>query len=96
MIRNLLYAQAWAIVHHAFHGDSKRRDQLLAFVTKFADGGPTEESFRAAYGIEMRDLEKEVQSYVGDFSHRYIIYRFREDLVRRIESRPIRLSDVRG
>jgi tetratricopeptide (TPR) repeat protein len=92
--RSLLYAQAWAIVHHGFHGDSKRRDQLLAFVATLADGGPTEESFRTAYGIEVRDLEKEVQSYVGDFSHRYTIYRFREDLVRRIESRPIRLSDA--
>jgi tetratricopeptide (TPR) repeat protein len=92
--RNLLYAQAWAIVHHAFHGESKRRDQLFAFVTKLADGGPTEQSFRAAYGIELRDLETEMQSYVQQLSHRYTIFEFREDLVRRIESRATKISEA--
>jgi len=94
MERHLLYAQAWAIVHHALHGESKRRDQLLAFVTKLADGGSTEESFRAAYGIEVRDLEREVQLYVQQFSHGYTTYEFREDIVRRIESRATTISDV--
>ena len=91
--RNVLYAQAWAIVHHAFHGESKRRDQLLAFVTKLADGTPTEESFRTAYGIEVRALENEVESYVKQLSHRFTIYEFREDLVRRVESRATKISD---
>ncbi len=94
MERNLLYAQGWAIVHHALHGESKRRDQLMAFVTKLADGGSTEESFRAAYGIEVRDLEREVQIYVQQFSHGYTTYEFREDIVRRIESRATTISDV--
>ena len=58
MDRHLLYAQAWAIVHHALHGESKRRDQLIAFVTRLADGRSTKKSFRTAYGIEVRDLER--------------------------------------
>ena len=94
MERSLLYAQAWAIVHHALHGESKRGDQLLAFVTKLADGGSTDESFRAAYGIEVRDLEREVQIYVQQFSYGFTTYEFREDIVRRIESRATPISDV--
>ena len=94
MERHLLYAQAWAIVHHAIHGESKRRDQLLAFVTKLADGGSTEESFRAAYGIDVRDLEREVQLYVQQFTHRYTTYEFKDDLVRRIEARATGISDA--
>ena len=94
MERHLLYAQSWAIVHHALHGESKRRDQLIAFVTKLADGGSTEESFRAAYGIEVRALESEVQSYVQQLSHGYTSYEFREDIVRRIEARATKISDV--
>jgi len=92
--RNLLYAQSWAVVHHAFHGESKRRDQLLAFVTKVADGESTEESFRAAYGIEMAALEREVQAYVQQLSHQFTMFNFKEDLVRRIESRASRISDA--
>ena len=94
MERSLLYAQAWAIVHHALHGESKRGDQLLAFVMKLADGGSTDESFRAAYGIEVRDLEREVQIYVQQFSYGFTTYEFREDIVRRIESRATPISDV--
>jgi tetratricopeptide (TPR) repeat protein len=96
MERSLLYAQAWAIVHHAIHGESKRRDQLLAFVTMVADGGSTDESFRAAYGIDVRDLEREVQSYVQQLSHGFATYEFKEDLVKRIEARATKLSDAEG
>jgi tetratricopeptide (TPR) repeat protein len=92
--RMLLYAQAWAIVHHAFHGESNRRDQLLSFVTKLADGGQTEESFRSAYGIEVRDLEKEVQLYVKQLSFHYTQFQFREDLVTRLETKGVPISDA--
>ncbi|MGB7219371.1 MAG: tetratricopeptide repeat protein [Vicinamibacterales bacterium] len=92
--RDVLYAQSWAIVHHAFHGESKRRDQLLAFVTKLAEGGATEESFRAAYGIEVRDLEREVQLYVQKTAHTYMAYTFPDNLVTRIESRTTRIADA--
>jgi len=92
--RILLYAQAWAIVHHAFHGEPNRRDQLFTFVAKLADGGSTEESFRAAYGMEVRELEREVQLYVQQFNHRYRSFEFRDDLVGHIESRPAAMSDA--
>ncbi len=94
MDRTLLYAQAWAIVHHAIHGESGRRNQLLAFVTMIADGGSTEESFRAAYGIDVRDLEREVQSYVKQFSHGYTTHEFKGDLVSSIDTRAAAISDA--
>jgi hypothetical protein len=93
--REVFYAQSWAIVHHAFHGDSKRRDQLLAFVTRLASGETTETSFREAYdGLGLRDLESEVQAYATRPVYAYAIVEFPESIVTSIESTPVPLSDA--
>jgi tetratricopeptide (TPR) repeat protein len=92
--RDVLYAQAWAIVHHALHGESKRKDQLLAFVTKLAAGDSTENSFREAYGIELSDLEREVQRYVQNSTYHYGSFEFSDSIVTHIEPRATRISDA--
>jgi tetratricopeptide (TPR) repeat protein len=92
--REVFYAQSWAIVHHAFHGDSKRREQLLAFVGRLAAGEATEPSFREAYGgLELRELESEVQAYATRPAYGYAIVELPESVVTRIEPKPAPLSD---
>jgi tetratricopeptide (TPR) repeat protein len=85
--RRVLYAQAWAIVHHAFHGPSKRRDQLLTFVGKVANGTPTVDAFRETYGSELRDLEREVQDYVRNREYQFLSYDFPDGIVTRLQSK---------
>jgi tetratricopeptide (TPR) repeat protein len=92
--RDVLYAQSWAIVHHAFHGESKRGAQLLAFVTKLAEGRPTLESFREAYGIEISDLEQEVQLYVQRTTQDFFQYTFPDSIVARIDAPATKITDA--
>jgi tetratricopeptide (TPR) repeat protein len=91
--REAFYAQSWAIVHHAFHSDADRRDQLLAFVTKLAAGDATVSSFRDAYGgIELRELEHQVQAYASRPAFGFSIVELPESVVTRIEPTPTLLS----
>ena len=69
--RAVLYAQAWAIVHHAFHGASKRRSQLLSFVDRVANGDETATAFRQSYDIDIKELAREVQLYVQQKVYEY-------------------------
>ena len=92
--RHVMYAQAWAIVHHAFHGAPKRRDQLLTFVGKVANGAPTSDAFRETYGIELRDLEREVQNYVRNRAYRYLSYDFPDGIVTRLQSNVEPIADA--
>jgi tetratricopeptide (TPR) repeat protein len=62
--REVLYAQGWAIVHHAIHGESGRRDQLFEFARRVAGGAATASAFRDVYGIELDALEQELRLYV--------------------------------
>jgi tetratricopeptide (TPR) repeat protein len=91
--RSVLYAQSWAIVHHAFQGDPKRKDQLLAFIAKLTDGGLPAETFRAVYGMAVKDLELELQLYVEKNTHAYKQYNLPERVLTRIDPRPVGISD---
>ena len=92
--REVLYAQAWAIVHHAFHGPPGRREQLLAFVGKVANGGATEMSFREAYGVTARELEREIQLYVARQAYAFGLYELSDRVVTRINAEPTKISDA--
>ena len=92
--RSVLYAQSWAIVHHAFQGDPKRKDQLLAFIAKLTEGGSPAESFRAVYGMAVKDLELELQVYVEKIAHTYKEYKLPEGVVTRIDPRATTISDA--
>ena len=92
--RAVLYAQSWAILHHAFHGDSNRREQLLSFVMKQAAGGDTARSFREAYGIDMRELENEVQRHVQSRQFRFTTFEFADSITRHIDPVVTKISDA--
>jgi len=92
--RDILYAQAWAIVHHAFHGPPARRDQLLAFVGKMANGGATESSFREAYGITAGELAREIQIYVAREVYAFGLYELPDRVVTSVNADTTRISDA--
>lgn len=70
--RIVLYAQSWAVVHHAFHAQPQRWNELVAFLEKVTAGIPTEAAFEAAYGFELSRLERELQGYVQRPAYEYI------------------------
>ncbi|HVG55738.1 MAG TPA: hypothetical protein VM846_14975 [Vicinamibacterales bacterium] len=62
--RELLYAQSWALVHHARHGAPARFAALESLARRLAVGEPLDDSVRAAYGMDLEMLDAEVQAYV--------------------------------
>jgi hypothetical protein len=62
--RSLLYAQSWALVHHALHAEPRRRDALVNLAFKLSAGTPPEQAVPESYGMTLADLEREVQAYV--------------------------------
>jgi FimV-like protein len=61
--RSVLYAQSWAMVHHALHGMPRRRGELIDLAFKLAAGMAPEQAVLEAYGMTLPDLEREVQAY---------------------------------
>lgn len=62
--RQVLYAQSWALVHHALHGKPQRRDAIVALALKLAGGATPEQAVLDAYGMTLPELEREVQAYI--------------------------------
>jgi FimV-like protein len=62
--RSVLYAQSWAVVHHALHGGPRRRDALINLAFKLAAGIAPEQAVLEAYGMTLADLERDVQAYM--------------------------------
>lgn len=62
--RSMLYAQSWAIVHHALHGMPRRREALVNLAFKLAAGMAPEQAVLEAYGMTLSDLERDVQAYM--------------------------------
>ena len=79
--REILYAQSWAVVHHALHGDTYRRDPLITFARRLAAGGAIDESLRETYGMSVDALDGEVQAYIRKDIYRYTEFDFRSSLV---------------
>jgi FimV-like protein len=62
--RSVLYAQSWAMVHHALHAQPRRRDALVDMAFKLAAGMTPEQAVLEAYGMTLSDLERDVQAYM--------------------------------
>ena len=92
--RDVFYAQSWAIVHHAFHGQSKRREQLLDFARQVAAGAAMESTFREVYGTDLRDLEREVRLYLNNFIYEYDLIELSDSIVTRIDPDVTSISDA--
>ena len=62
--RSVLYAQSWALVHHALHGSPRRRDALINLAFKLTAGITPEQAVLEAYGMTLPDLERDMQAYM--------------------------------
>lgn len=92
--RVLMYAQAWALVHHAHHTQPSRSEAIRDLALRLAAGGGIEESVRATYRMSVSELEFALQAYVSSESYRASAYQFRHDLVTRLPGDGTRITDA--
>ena len=64
--QNLFYAESWLFVHYfAFSRDTALRGQLNSFLALLYAGNPVnEDTFRAAFGVGMAEVQQHLESYV--------------------------------
>jgi hypothetical protein len=86
--RSALYAQSWAMVHHALHGSPRRRDALVNLAFKLAAGVTAEQAVFEAYGMTLPDLERDVQAYVRREVYSATSFEFRDALTTTLARNP--------
>jgi hypothetical protein len=68
---SVFYAEAWALVHYI---TMERQNSVQApfdvYLTTLAETGSQDEAFKAAFGVDVDDMDRELQSYVRYFSFR--------------------------
>jgi tetratricopeptide (TPR) repeat protein len=92
--RRLLYAQAWALVHHAFQSKPSRSSEILELAKRLAAGGAVEENVQALYGIPVAELERRVLGYIRNGSYTAVAISFQEELVNRVTAAAEPISDA--
>src|SRR5215207_3978089 len=81
-VRNLFYAESWALVHYLILGnDGKRLPQLGEFLSLAKKGVPTDEAFRRAFQTDTAGMERELQKYVRAHTFMSRVTTFRQKLV---------------
>ena len=76
--RGVFYAESWALVHYLLIGNAKRHGQLATYLQKYADGVPTSQAVREAFGVSEADLEKELRQYVRQAAYTSMRYTFED------------------
>ena len=92
--REVLYAQGWAVVHHALHGTPNRRRQLVELTRTLAAGSSPEQSVRNAYGMSLTELEREVQAYVRRETYQYTSFEFTDAISTSVDADVTRADDA--
>ena len=64
--RDLLYAQSWAVVHHARHGEPRRFEALVWLARRLADGESVDGSVRGTFAIPLDALHAEIQAHLRE------------------------------
>lgn len=69
--QGLFYAQCWALVHYLNNGDPELQPRLSDFLIRTLRDEPPLEAFRAAFGMDMAELEERLRRYIrrGKFSY---------------------------
>jgi tetratricopeptide (TPR) repeat protein len=91
--RVLLYAQAWALVHHAYHSRPSLEAELIALGRRLAAGGNVEESVRALYGVSVAELERLIAGYVRG-RHTGVTVEFEQKLVNAVTANSMTITDA--
>jgi tetratricopeptide (TPR) repeat protein len=62
--RELLYAQSWAVVHHARHREPRRFAALVRLARRLSDGESVDGSVRATYAMPLDALDAEIRAHI--------------------------------
>jgi hypothetical protein len=89
--RLLLYAQSWAVVHHAFQ--SSRSKEVLELARKLAAGAEVEAAVQATYGMSVSELQLRVLGYIRNGKYSALAVNFSADLVNGVTDEAVSLSD---
>lgn len=84
--RELLYAQSWALVHYARHGETRRFAALELLARRLAAGESPDDSIRASYGTDLETLDAEIQAYVRKQDYRHLELRSADGVVMQVDS----------
>jgi tetratricopeptide (TPR) repeat protein len=76
--RGVFYAESWALVHYLLIGNPKRQGQLATYLQKHADGVPSAQAVREAFGVTEAVLEKELRQYVQQAAYTSMRYNFED------------------
>lgn len=87
--RSVLYAQSWAMVHHALHGMPRRREALIDLAFKLAAGMTPEQAVLEAYGMTIPDLEREVQAYMRREIYQATSFEFKDAITTTLGRNPM-------
>ena len=79
--RVLLYAQAWAMVHHAFHSKPQLGSQMIELAKRLAAGSSLEESVRELYGMTVADLELRITGYIRSGKYTAVRVNFQQQIL---------------
>jgi hypothetical protein len=91
--RSVLYAQSWALVHHALHGQPRRREALINLAFKLAAGAKPEQAVLETYGLTMADLEREVQAYTRREIYGATAFDFKDAIVTSLAGAAVTRAD---
>jgi tetratricopeptide (TPR) repeat protein len=87
--RSVLYAQSWALVHHALHGNPRRREALVDLAFKLAAGIAPEQAVLESYGMTVSDLERDVQAYIRREIYQASSIEFKEAVTTTLARTPV-------
>jgi hypothetical protein len=79
--RHVLYAQSWALLHHALHSTPQRRGAVVDLAFRLAAGARPEQAVQDAYGITLAELERELQAYTRRESYSATGFEFKTAVV---------------
>ena len=92
--RLLLYAQAWALVHHSFQAKPSRAATLIELAHRLVAGEPVAESVQALYGIPVAELERRILGYVRNGGFTATAYSFHDELVSGLTAESTVITDA--
>jgi tetratricopeptide (TPR) repeat protein len=92
--RVLFYAQAWAMVHHAYHSRPSLEAEMIALAKRLAAGGNAEESVRVLYGMSIAELELRITEYVRSGRYGGVDINFEQDLINAVTESSVAITDA--
>ena len=84
--RDLLYAQSWALVHYAWHGEQRPFAALELLARRLADGEAIEESVRATYAMDVEALDTELHAYLRKQVYMQVEYTPAGSVIKQVNS----------